>query len=360
MGKIRLVFDSGAFSLYRRNERLDVGEYASFLNRHGDQVEASVNLDVIPGTPGSKPSAAQMEEAAAAGWQNYLALRETGIQVIPVYHMGERRYWLEKMLDSGAPYIGLGGVARVTDRVRRPWLDETFSFMCGDKGYPVPRVHGFGITSVNLIHRYPWFSVDSISWALHSAYGFAVVPKQTADGKDLDFTARPYWVGFSRGSRNGAVHSAQLNGEHYDVMGENVQKHILRFVNNEGFDIEEMFVDRQARVRLTLRFYRYVMRAHVQKPYLQNRSGLFCKGAASSQGTTVPPPPLRILFTVSSSAGDSLLLTEENLDDRLVSYIYFREGKPPFDIADYVATGLIPTTKPAKRPLPRAVIRETI
>jgi hypothetical protein len=43
------------------------------------------------------------------------------------------------------------------------------------------KVHGFGLTVLSLMKRYPWFSVDSTSWVLTGRFGAIYVTR--ADGK---------------------------------------------------------------------------------------------------------------------------------------------------------------------------------
>src|SRR4051812_41933140 len=125
---IHMTIDSGAYSAFRQQEPISVKAYGRWLLEHQHEVSGYINLDVIPGTPNATPTANDVEEAAAAGWKNLLHLRKLGLNPIPVYHKGERRYWLEKMLGEGCIYIGLGGVANAGDKARRPWLDEVFHY----------------------------------------------------------------------------------------------------------------------------------------------------------------------------------------------------------------------------------------
>ncbi len=51
---------------------------------------------------------------------------------------------------------------------------------------PRVRTHGFAMTSLLLITRYPWWSVDSSSWVKLGAYGFVYIPRMK--GGKFDFT----------------------------------------------------------------------------------------------------------------------------------------------------------------------------
>jgi len=86
---------------------------------------------------------------------------------LPCFHSGEPLKYLHYYIDN-YPCFALGGVAgklKGADAISS-WLDQIFSWV-GDK----TKVHGFGITSVKLMLRYPWFSVDSTSWLQFGIYG---------------------------------------------------------------------------------------------------------------------------------------------------------------------------------------------
>jgi|SRR5262252_6628889 len=42
-------------------------------------------------------------------------------------------------------------------------------YVTDDKGWPLRKLHGFGVGALELIQRYPWYSVDSTSWLFASA-----------------------------------------------------------------------------------------------------------------------------------------------------------------------------------------------
>jgi hypothetical protein len=339
--KIDLYFDSGAFSAWQRGRTIDLHRYMNFLHQYPDAAGA-VNLDVIPGQPGKPRTRRDVEHAAEQSWANYITMREDGLDPMPVYHYGERRYWLEKMIGEGATYIGFGGAAALSDKDRRPWLDELFGYLCGSNGYPTVKVHGFGITTIDLIHRYPWFSTDSFSWMFPSAYGFAIMPRFDPQGVP-DYTARPFWIGFSRGSTSGKVHIGHQKGTHYDVLGPGTKHHIDAYLEQQGFTTHDLHNHWTARARLTLRFYKQTIKAHSMPRFVCGRTGLFCQVKGSTLGQAIKPMwRYRVLFTENTSLDQSSLLHSEGIDDRLMSYGYFADAKrAPLDPGQYIQTGLI-------------------
>jgi hypothetical protein len=54
-------------------------------------------------------------------------------------------------------------------------LDRIFTKLCDKNGHCKWKIHGFGITSPQMMSRYPWYSVDSSSWIKYGAYGMAIL-----------------------------------------------------------------------------------------------------------------------------------------------------------------------------------------
>jgi hypothetical protein len=335
---IRLFWDSGAFSAWRQNKPFPVEDYIEFVQRY-PEAAGCVSLDVIPGQPGKRPSRSEVDEAARQSWRNYRKMRKAGLDPMPVFHMGEDRSWLDRYLDAGATYIGLGGVAKVTDSVRVSWLNSTFSYLCGGTGWPAVKVHGFGVTTVDLIHRFPWATTDSMSWALHGTYGFAIVPRFKPDGEP-DYNKNPYWVGFSRGSRKGLVHTSHLKGIHYDVMGPSTRKYVDAYLEQEGFTADRLHEHWIARTRLSLRFYKRVVSCHEIRPFRPSGGGLCTPVATGTRGGKKPDWKFKMLFTENTAYAQSKILWDERIDDRLMSYFYFRT-RLPLEPESYMRTGVM-------------------
>ena len=133
-------------------------------------------LDCIPGEIGKVATTKQRQDAAEITWENYLYMKREGLDPIPVFHYGEDFRYLERMLDAGCEYIGIGGLVSVPGPNRRDWLDRVFLRITDDAGKPIVKTHGFGMTSVSLIFRYPWHSVDSTSWIKTTSMGAVYFP----------------------------------------------------------------------------------------------------------------------------------------------------------------------------------------
>jgi len=149
-----IFFDSGAFSAYSRGYRIDLEDYGRFLleNQHFFTVYA--NLDVIGDW--------------RATWDNQQKLEAMGLSPLPVFHYGEPWEYLEQLVRR-YDYLALGGMAGVRSKTKLvPWIAQCFCIIRSIK--PHCRVHGFALTSPFLLRLFPWYSVDSSSYAA-SRYG---------------------------------------------------------------------------------------------------------------------------------------------------------------------------------------------
>jgi len=86
-----ILLDSGAFSAWTLGIDIDLEKYASWVRQVAGYkaVRCLVpsNLDVIPEPEANK---AELEQCAQEGWQNYLRLKELGVEPMPVLHLGEK------------------------------------------------------------------------------------------------------------------------------------------------------------------------------------------------------------------------------------------------------------------------------
>lgn len=213
--------DSGAFSLWNRQVikmgkrddefydskefRSYVDDYAAFVKKYKHVIQVYANVDVIGNPKRSWETQRYLEE-------------EHGLSPIPVVHHGTDLKWLEKYLEKGYDYIGLGGAAKrskVMDYAR--WADRAWEIICpGPSHLPVCKVHGFAITSFTLVARYPWWSVDSTTWAKRSAYGIIIMPHHR--GGRFVFDRTPYDLFIGDGSPYTKRMSSSQGMKHYRQM----------------------------------------------------------------------------------------------------------------------------------------------
>lgn len=165
------ILDSGAFSAHNSGAEIDLDTYITFLKEN--HVPIYFNLDVIGN--------------AEATWKNQKTMESAGLNPLPVYHYGEDKKYLFKCLDY--EYFGLGGMVKKTSTILQDWLDRVFTMIPDKDGKICNKIHGLGMTSWELMRRYPWYSVDSTGWAIASAMGDVFYPQYTK-GK-LDWNKCP-------------------------------------------------------------------------------------------------------------------------------------------------------------------------
>lgn len=259
-GKIKIMLDSGAFSAWTRGEKLDLGEYISFIRRYENELDTYINLDVIPGKRGVRPTTREVDYAAEASLENYQEMVRAGLRPIPVFHYGENRKWLEKLLEAGAEYICLGGTVGVKTPTKRRFLDECFTVLTNTRGEPLVKVHGLGVTEAQFVARYPWHSVDSTSWMIAPIYGNVLVPAPT-----MGSFSTQIWIGsgvLTTGDRNKRFENLPLSA----------QKYVLDFAAQCGCTITDLRNDVYSRMVVFVSTL-LLMQKHVGRRFERRRAG---------------------------------------------------------------------------------------
>ncbi len=340
--KVNLMLDSGAFSAWRQQKPIDIKEYAKYLEKNYDIVDTAINLDVMPGQAGKPRTQAEVKYAAEQSFKNFIYLRKCGFETIPVFHQGEDFYWLEKMLGVGCTYIGVSPVNGPLFKLRKNWMDLVFAYLCGDKGYPEIKTHGFGMTTNSLIARYPWYSVDSISWVLWGAYGWIIVPNELGGVSKYSIPSIMIHMS-SRGSKYPSVDYG--GAKVYKLLGTLEKEHIDEYCMSRGFSIKELQNNTDARTSLNFRYYKDLASVHKIQPYLKHVKNIFTSEIVSSHGTTTPKnKDLKFIFGVGTTASHNEILQRYAEKERLISY--FELQKKPSDIlSNYVKVGRFPAKR---------------
>jgi len=161
--KINLFLDSGAYSAWSKGAKISLQKYIDFIYEHKQYLEVYVNLDDL--------------NSPEKTWENQKEMERQGLSPLPVYHFKEDEKYLRKVLEY--EYFGLGGAALVATPVRARFYDYIFSIICPESNsyLPTHKIHGFGLTSLKLMLRYPWYSVDSTSWVMTSRTGSIYIPR---------------------------------------------------------------------------------------------------------------------------------------------------------------------------------------
>lgn len=230
---IQLMLDSGAFSAWSQKASIDLDAYIDFCLTHQEHLEYIVNLDVIPGEWGQKRlPPEEVRRAAEQGWENYWRMRDAGVdkdKLIHVFHQGEPFEWLQ-MIVKEVPYIGLSPANDRTTPEKTTWLDDCMPHVTDKDGMPIVKWHGFAVTSIGLMLRYPWYSVDSASWSIVAGMGKIYVPRFSC-GKP-DYLSTPWQLPISPKSPDVAS-----RGEHFLTLSPLQQAEITAYLASKGFSL---------------------------------------------------------------------------------------------------------------------------
>ena len=215
--QFRFFLDSGAFSAWSQGAKIDLDEYCAFIRANADGIHTYASLDTIPGQRRCAPTEEDKRRAVESTWGNYLYMKAEGLDPLPVYHYGEPSAALDRMLQYGCRHLGLGGLVGTSTEVRVRWLDRVFAKL--GREAPGVQVHGFGMTNVDLIFRYPWHSVDSTTWLRMALNGIVLLPVQSA-GRFI-FTRYPKMVSPSnRTNPTSTIHLTRLSRQLIDSLQE--------------------------------------------------------------------------------------------------------------------------------------------
>lgn len=354
--RVSLMLDSGAFSCWRRREKLSLKRYISFVQEHSASVYRAINLDVIPGVPGVAPTSGQVEEAAKASAANAARMRKEGINPIPVFHQGERLYWLDKMIADGYDYIGFSPRNDRTSPIKVAWLDRAFSRICGATGYPPVKVHGFGISVVPTIRRFPWASVDTTSWFQYASYGSIAVPYPATDEHfaydgpqeppSWDLTRDAFVLPVTSGRSATALPGSSGAKAHLSSLGPLGRQYVENYLASQNFNLPDLQGHYTYRFRTWCRFFELAFREYVPGPFERklHLSGFFESlvlqmREGSRQG------PFRFFYSAPISGEFHEVLEAEGCRNRLISYYEFmhRKGRP--NLEHYVRTGVFAKKK---------------
>ena len=148
-----IFVDSGGYSAFTQGAAIDIDEYCNFLKKYDSHITHYAQLDIIG------------DEEGTVRNQKYMEAK--GLKPLPVFHYGGDFKRLEALVKE-YDYICLGGLVPLAREkpILKAFLDKCFSIIKDNC-----KVHGFGMTGMDILKRYPWYSVDSTSWLEASRRG---------------------------------------------------------------------------------------------------------------------------------------------------------------------------------------------
>ncbi len=214
MSKTEIFLDSGAWSAHTQNTTIDIDTYIEYIRKNQHLLTTYANLDIV--------------NDGEASYQNWLHMRKAGLDPMPVYHAETDEKYLKHYLKE-SHYIAIGAIAAMTTSKRLENLDYIwFNYLVDDKLMPTHKFHGFGLTSLKILFRYPWYSVDSTSWVAFSRFGIILIPEVIQQKYKYDRPPRTICV--SRRSPSNKKAWATIHN-----MNPKIRKKIIRYARNLGF-----------------------------------------------------------------------------------------------------------------------------
>jgi hypothetical protein len=171
---------------FTKQFRAYLDAYATFVKKYKAGMDFYVTVDAIYNPEISWKSLKYLEN-------------QHGLSPVPVIHGRTPLKWLDKHLEAGYEYIGLGGMGQQdTWETYKAWADQVYARLCpaSNNYLPIAKTHGFACTGYYTLIRWPWYSVDSSSWAKGSGFGGSIMIPHRRNGK-WDFSVKPYTMSFS-------------------------------------------------------------------------------------------------------------------------------------------------------------------
>lgn len=264
---VGIMMDSGAYSFHQfthkkkhtkksksRYQLVDdlrektVKHYVQFIKDNEGRFDFYVNFDYV--------------KDAEKVYAMQKRIERMGIRPMPMFHGDATIDWLERYLEEGYDYIGLGSLkkARSTWRGHQQFYDEVFDLISKYevRGRQI-KTHGFARTSMAMMFNWPWYSVDSSTWARAGGMGLIIIPS-------------------NKGIKTfHASNRAVSSGKSTHMLEGVSRKHIEQFVGERGFDLGKL---RESKHQRDL-FNGYIFSRILEwkKPYLE-RAGEKTKWAS--------------------------------------------------------------------------------
>lgn len=256
-----LFIDSGAFSVHHSGAKVNIDSYIEYIKRH-DEPMVWATFDVIPFPFTDKDDSELVRNSSEKTWEQYLYIMDRipddkRDKLLPIYHFGEPIEALERMINTEvhgrlAPYIGIGGRHGVSKQAHKTYFENLFSVIKNTKN-PNVKIHAFGMTMLDMLELFPFYSADSTTWLMTSINGkihcyksyrtYVVSDRQT---KELD---------------------------HFNSQNPEIQKLLLSEIEKygNGVTLEQLSTDYNARLKYNRDFFLWWAENYKYKGNLNTR-----------------------------------------------------------------------------------------
>lgn len=159
----KVFLDSGAFSAHTSNITINIDDYCQYIICNSDILRIEDNIimaSVLDGIGDPLKT-----------YQNQIYMEQHGVKPLPCFHFGEDSKYLDWYV-TNYQYITIGGLVGRSKKDQIMWLDRIWNdHMLDGSGRAKLKVHAFGVTSPDIMKRYPWTSCDSSSWIQSTSFG---------------------------------------------------------------------------------------------------------------------------------------------------------------------------------------------
>lgn len=304
--KIPQVFiDSGAYSAHTKGAVIEMAAYAEFVKEHRKYITIAANLDDL-----TDP---------AITWRNQqdMESRVDGVPVLPTFHFGEPIEWLTHYVRH-YDYIALGGQVGQSAEQLMFWLDELWDkYLTDVNGYPLVRVHAFGVTSVPIMRRYPWYSVDSTSWIMAAATGKAMFCRTDPNN------GLPHLAVLSVSDKSPAKDQRE---QHVDSLTPAQREGFMKLVHEQGFNLEELQTDYKKRFLCNATAYVTLASRIKYKRFDSGAMSLFAEPKEVERERVAPWETLTLYLAGNPGAREITKQVMLKGYHRLLSYHYITQG----------------------------------
>lgn len=222
----KIFLDSGAFSAHTLGTRINLTDYCNYIQENIDILkieDETLMVSVLDGIGDPLLT-----------YQNQLEMEQLGVKPLPCFHYGEDERYLEWYV-ANYSYITIGGMVGKSREQLFIWLDRIWNkYLIEGSGNPKLKVHGFGITAIKIMERYPWHSCDSSTWIQSAAFGTIVEPQHG----NLSVSAKSP--------------SRHIAGQHISNLTQLEQEHVLKRLEQQGFTYEHLSTVYESRAAYNL------------------------------------------------------------------------------------------------------------
>lgn len=223
-----LLVDSGAFSVAHSGITVDIDKYIDYINNN-PQIENFIELDIIPYPVLNHDTA---KYTAEKSWENYLYMIERlnePFKLLPVFHFGEDLKYLRRILEftykgEHIPFICIGGRHGVSTTKQEKYFETIFREIHNSSN-PNVKVHILGMTVLNTLEKFPFYSADSTSHLQYAIYGAIMTPY-------------------------GGINVSEGNKkmDNFRYLSEPEQKIVLAQIERMGYTMEQLSTDYLSRI----------------------------------------------------------------------------------------------------------------